>query len=226
MQMKKTLEVTNIVPCANIIYWYLRVHDLPLEKLANRHYEAPYLAWQIVRKVRNPFFTNGTGFEGYLVGYCDTFEDVLETLLKTGHDILAAIARAYRLEYGFRAKLMKTLTGEICNLDAIQIWCAYLGVSVARLRCNLLHNKIGRKFHEETYRLVTHHPDIHYQIIDHRIMQNYMIESGYMKGDPVVDIPITQLKPSDQDAWQVIQSIGKFGHPLIRHLLNAYPVYG
>jgi hypothetical protein len=217
----RLLKIENEVPFAHALYWQLKLEGQSLETLARDHrYELPYLAWETVRKARNPFFVKGTGFEGYFVGICESPEDALDEILRTGHEILDSIAKLYRPEYGFKSTLMKTLSRELDDPKAIHVWSTCLGATVARLRCNLFKNREADAFHTETYRIVSRLPAITYTEDNHAIRQSYVIEAESLDAGPAIQINAAMFKPSDQDAWQVAESIGLFGHPLVRQFLD------
>ncbi len=183
-------------------------------------YEPHYLAWEMVRKGRNPFFENGTGFEGYFVGLCVAPEDALDRILDTGQHMLTSIARLYRFEPQFRSILIKTLTGEASDSQAMSEWATQLGASLARLRCNLIDNPQADAFQMDTYRLVSALPPIHYRKRDHTIRQCYMLDSCGEIDVARMVVGLSDLKSSEQEAWLVAQLVGKFGHPLVREFIR------
>src|SRR5215471_11729107 len=105
------------IPFTDSFYWWLQLNDFKLSQLVkdSRRYEQPYLAWEVVRKSRNPFFATGTGFEGYFIGMCQSAEEVLDAIIQISRNMLDCIARANRLNYGFQSRLMKTLTGDLSD---------------------------------------------------------------------------------------------------------------
>ncbi|MEO8606409.1 MAG: hypothetical protein ABI690_00885 [Chloroflexota bacterium] len=208
------------IPFADSFYWWLKLHNIGLADLvkASRRYEHPYLAWEVVRKNRNPFFVTGTGFEGYYIGVCDSPEAVLDAIILTSRNILTNIMREYRMDYGFKSRLMKTLLGEVSDPKAIGIWAAEFGATIARLRRNLQHNIEGDTFRIDTYRAVKSLPFIDYREDDHQIMHNYSI--GYPIPKPKIQVTMDSIHSTDQDAWLVAWSIGRFGHPLVREYLE------
>jgi hypothetical protein len=215
-----TLCLSGPVPFADSFYWWLKLNDVGLESLVkdSRRYEQPYLAWEMVRKNRNPFFMTGTGFEGYYIGVCHSAEEVLAAIILVNRQILTNIMRQYRMDYGFKSQLMKTLLGEVSDPKAIGIWAAEFGAAIARLRHNLQHNLEGDSFRIETYRAVKTLPPIDYREDDHQILHSYSI--GYQIPKPKIQVTIDSIHPADQDAWLVAWSIGRFGHPLIREYLE------
>jgi hypothetical protein len=210
--------VQTEVPFGASIGVWLRINGLAPDELltASHRYDQQYLAWETVRKCRNPFFENGTGFEGYLVGTCQTIEQALEQVVAVGQASLDSISRLYRFNYGFKSRLMKTLTGEYHDPKAMSEWSAQLGAAAARLRCRLLYNSQAAAFREQTYRIVGKLPGIRYFNKGQTIKQTYTL--GFCGLDHVrqVSIDVGQLRPSDQDAWIVAHFIGRFGHPLVR----------
>jgi hypothetical protein len=191
---------------------------LPLRTLIRDHrYDESYLAWEVVRLCSNPFFDHGTGFEGYLVGTCPTPEAALADLLAIMRGILDSITRRYRLEYGLRRRLMHTLFGDLTDREGIEIWSTWLGITLARLRCNLLYNPPALAFRNETYRTVTTLKPIRYQQAFHSIEQEYEV-----KGEPPqrrLAIGWIDLPERDQEAWAMALVLGRFGHPLLRQVV-------
>lgn len=223
------ITIHNHVPFADPLYWYLRLEGLGLADLAGKHrYDKSYLAWETVRRSTNPFFEKGTGFEGYFVGRTDLPEEVLEELLKLGHDSLDNLAHQYRFEYGFRNKLMKTLAGESYNLPAVNFWATWLGAMLARLRAQVYRSMQATAFHNDTYQQVNLLPLIKFQenASLHAIEQQYRIGSARKNNHQKIAVSGANLRTSDREAWRLVSSIGKFGHPLVRELLQRAPYSG
>ncbi len=224
MVYESTLKIDSIVPFSDCIYWQLLMNheQTPTSLLAESHqYDHPYLAWETVRRRRNPYFESGTGFEGYLVGICHSPDEALEQILAISRGMLIGIARLYRFEYGFRSKLRQTLSGEASDPKAIAEWSAQLGAALARLRCNLFHNREADAFREETYQVVSGLPPIDYHAVNHAFRQVYSVDCQHIPNTVKMVINAQQLPTADQEAWLVAQAIGKFGHPLVREFLRA-----
>ncbi len=220
-------KVEKRVPFGQSLCVYFGIHDVRYSDLsAKNRVERTYLAWETVRKKTNPYFTEGTGFEGYLVGICPTPADALEAILKANQHILDAIARLYHFESCFRSRLMRTLNGEIDDPESIHIWSAYLGAELGQLRVHIPRNKSAILFQNQTYQIVALLPPITYRQVDYDLAQNYGI--GYVDNAVTVVIPSqpkmlikeTMLNPSQQTAWHVAANIGRFGHPLVRKYLD------
>ncbi|MCC7449736.1 MAG: hypothetical protein IT324_20115 [Anaerolineae bacterium] len=223
MGYESTLKVDSVVPFSDRIYWrlYLNNRQSPARLLEESHqYDYPYLAWETVRKRRNPFFEQGTGFEGYFVGICHSPDEMLARILSISRGMLVSIARLYRYEYSFQSKLRKTLNGESSDPKAMAEWSAQLGATLARLRCNLLHNQNADAFRDETYRIVSGLPPIDYHATDHALRQVYCVDTLHVPNTVKIIVNLQQLPDADQEAWQVAQAIGKFGHPLVREYLH------
>jgi hypothetical protein len=219
MSGKRILKIESTVPFSSSMYWWLRaVQDLSLEALiqSSRQYDRPYLAWETVRRRRNPFFENGTGFEGYLIGVCRSPDEALEQILLVGQGMLDNIIRLHRSDHSFKSRLIKTLLGEAYYPKAVAEWSVQLGATLARLHCNLLQNPQADDFHAETYRIVNDLPPISYRPGDHTLKQAYVLESNGGRRFVKAVVDLHMLKPLQQDAWLVAQSVGKFGHPLVR----------
>jgi hypothetical protein len=214
--------IQSPIPYGATLYGWLQLHDMSLDKLAQQshRYDRAYLAWETVRLVRNPFFTCGTGFEGYFVGICQSPEEMLARLLEIGHAMLASNARMYRYEFAFKSKLMKTLRGERIDRQAIEVWSALLGATLAKLRCHVYYHDSTYRFQNETYWAVNRLPYITYRLRDHRLEQEYRLphfNNGYIGKS---NFSLNALKPSDYDAGLVVSEIGCFGHPLLRAYLR------
>lgn len=193
----------------------------PIEE--SHYHDSQYLAWENVRKKRNPFFENGTGFEGYFVGICLSPEEVLEKILIINKDILNNLVRLYRFDYSFQSRLFKALTEDRADTKAMHDWAAEFGAALAKLRMNVheVHNPTADYFRSETYRIVKALPPIRYSEVEYQIGQHYVV--GFYNGQhnhQLVIMP-SMLKPNDQDPWLVAQLIGKFGHPLVREYLRC-----
>ncbi len=223
MPQAHLLQIDKNVPFGTDICCWLRLAaDWNWGNLvkASYRYEPNYLAWETVRKGRNPFFKNGTGFEGYFVGLCLTPEDALARILETAQQMLTSITRLYRFEPQFRSILIKTLDGEASNPRAMSEWTTQLGATLARLRCNLIRNPQADAFHTKIYDLVSRLPSINYIQNEHSIRQCYVIDSGYDPNVARMIVSMRDLKASEQDAWLIAESVGKFGHPLIREFMR------
>lgn len=213
--------VQSEVPFGAIIRSWLPCRAYRLDDFvdSSRAYDSRYLAWETVRKARNPFFVNGTGFEGYLVGQCNSPEEALNTILSVCQGSLERIARLYRYNWEFRSRLFKVLRREHGDSKAIAEWSAQLGAILGLLRCNVYRTPAAQQFQTQTYLLTTQLPPIDY--IDHggHLDQRYMLICD--NGEHFVKVRVEPgiLKPSQEDAWMVAEHIGEFGHPLIREYL-------
>jgi hypothetical protein len=219
---ERYLNVVNTVPFDSSIYWQLHTapYDLDFWVSDSRRFESAYLRWETVRKTKNPFFTEGTGFEGYFVGIDLSPEAVLERLLAIGHAILESITRQYRLEYGFKGHLMKTLYGEDSDFKAMEIWSTQLGAALGRLRCNLNHNPQAEHYRTVIANTVDNLPPMRYQEANHHIEQTYSLALPDAMADHNLTINAHNVRRTDQDAWLVAERIGRFGHPLVREFVR------
>jgi len=215
-------KIDNEAPFAGSIYWWLVGHEADAPGLVknSRRYEANYIAWQSVRKARNPFFENGTGFEGYLVGICRSPDEALEEILTICEGMLASTTRLHRFDYGFRSRLMHTLTGEHDDLEAMREWAALFGESLARLHSRARGNEYATCFRRETYDIIRQFPAIAYRADHDQVQQEYFVGRSLSDRFHTAPVTPTTLKPAEQDQWQVAQTIGKFGHPLLREYLR------
>jgi len=219
--MTTCIEISTEVPFGRSLYGWLSAHNLRLDEIVQHdQMEMRYLAWETVRKTLNPFFVVGTGFEGYLVGRCAGPEAALETILTINQRVLESIARLYRFEYGFRSRLMKTLTREASDPVAIHIWSGHLGAELGRLRAQALINPEAQSFQHQTYSSIQTLPPITYHERDNNIGQTYAVVADYSPRQDRLNITLPMLKPYQQDAWLVAQNIGEFGHPMVRKYLD------
>lgn len=212
--------IQSEVPFGHLLYANLYLHQQQVGDFhAHAHTERSYLAWEHVRLKSNPYFYKGTGLEGYLVGRYTQPEEALEAILTLGQNTLDAIGRLYRFEYGFRNHLMQSLfTGE-GDVAYIQIWSAYFGAMLGMLRAQILNNRDAQNFRAHTYDVVHLLPSIHYDTVGNDVMQTYAIGAERTYGTGKINITAGVLPPQQQDAWIVVENIGKFGHPLVRHVL-------
>lgn len=188
--------------------------------------EQRYLAWETVRKKTNPYFIEGTGFEGYLVGTCTSSHEALETILNINQHILDAIARLYHFDTQFQSRLMQTLAGEVNDPAMTHIWSAYLGAELGMLRVRIPRNKTALLFQTQTYQIVSMLPKIAYQCADNTVRQKYAV--GYIDNAVVsgltnpskIVVHEQNLNPSQQTAWYLAKNVGQFGHPLVRKWLD------
>lgn len=215
-------RIEGEVPFGQILLWWLdelqNEKGIPVTELSHR-FDRPYLAWESVRLVRNPFFNKGTGFEGYLVGRISSAEEALDYLLALGHQTLDSQTRLYRHQYGFRRRLMQTLRGERADLDTLREWSVTLGALLARLRAEMHRSPQAEAFRHETYRQVEGLPPIRYLEEGNELKQVYEIRDAEHPSSPPLYIDLNHLRSTDQEAWQVAAEIGKFGHPLVREVL-------
>ncbi|MBX3066051.1 MAG: hypothetical protein KF726_23940 [Anaerolineae bacterium] len=216
------ISVEKNTPFGDYLYSWLHLsvnRNLATVSQLSGQFERPYLAWEIVRKGRNPYFENGTGFEGYFIGQCSSADEALHKLIAVGEEMRQNLFRLYHFDLSFHSKLMRTIMGESADPRAIFEWATEFGAELARLRCNYLRNQEADKFRTETYRLSYALPPINYHEDKDTIRQQYAI---YRDSKPSTKEIINPklLKPAEQDAWVVVQSIGKFGHPLLREFLH------
>jgi hypothetical protein len=220
-------KIEKTVPFGQSLCIQFDIHEVRFSELPSKtRVEKNYLAWETVRKKTNPYFVEGTGFEGYLVGTCPNSDAALEAILKANQHILDAIARLYHFQSLFKTRLMRTLNGEIDDPESIHIWSAYLGAELGQLRTHIPRNKSAILFQNQTYQIVALLPPIAYRKVDHQLVQNYGI--GYVDnavavvptGSAKVTIKENMLNPGQQTAWRVAANIGRFGHPLVRKFLD------
>ena len=219
--MNEIRKIESEVPFGHIIYGWLYLNNHQLDMLVNHdQIEKAYIAWETVRQECNPYFVKGTGFEGYFVGRCSIPEAALDAIIAINQHILDAIARLYRFQGGFRARLMRTLVRESSDLPSIEVWSSYLGAELARLRAQILPIQDAQEFQRQTYRIISMLPPIAYSEANADVTQRYAI--GALTTPTYAKLNITRhmLKPSQQDAWLVAENIGEFGHPLVRRLLD------
>ena len=220
--MRRVLILDADVPYGAFVSGWLQVHSVTLERLVeqSRQFERSYLAWETVRKVRNPYFEDGTGFEGYFVGRLGSPGEALEMLLKIGQEMIENNRRLYPYNPLFRSRLMRTLRGELEDPDCIEVWAAQFGAVLGRLRCNLLTNQKASLFQAETYLLTNRLPPITYERRKLTIQERYRLPFGMTDHGIKWSLRHELMQTSKQDAGLVATSVGKFGHPLIRAYLN------
>lgn len=224
---KGYLCVETDVPCASAIASWLCLTDRPFDQLIgpSRNFEAAYLAWETVRKARNPYFIEGTGFEGYFIGVYTSPDEMLARLLQLGHTLLDSNYRMYRFDSRFRSHLMDALVGEWLDYETLGVWSDLLGGMLARLRCNVHINEQALIFQAETYRMTSHLRPIAYCPSDRTIRQSYVLPFFLADHVQHIGLDLTALKPSDYDAGLVVDKIGCFGHPLVREFLRQHTPY-
>ncbi len=215
------MTIQSEVPFGRALYFQLHLNGQHLSEVA-RHdqFESHYLAWETVRKETNPFFVQGTGFEGYFVGRCELPEAALESILAVSQHMLDAIARLYRFQSPVRTRLMNTLTRESSDLSSIHIWSAYLGAELGKLRMQILGDPKAEVFRTQTYKLISTLPPMRFQENDADVTQTYAVAAPHDLPPGKLVITSQMLNPSQQDAWLVAQNIGQFGHPLVRKILD------
>lgn len=219
--MSGIITIESEVPFGQMLYGWLYMQELPLNKVVHHDaIETHYLAWETVRKQINPFFQNGTGFEGYLISRCPSAESALEEILDINQNILDAIARLYRFQYGFRSRLMKTLTRDASDPEAIHIWSTYLGAALGKLRAQMAQDPQAQLFRTRTYQIVKTLPPMTYYAFDTDVLQKYAVGTENGSGKAKLCVLPQMLNPSQQDAWLVAEVIGEFGHPMVRNVLD------
>ncbi len=218
--------IESEVPYADLIAWWLKMNEAlrtgnPIE-YSHRH-DSQYLAWEDVRLERNPFFAEGTGFEGYFVDGQRGPIEVLELIIANCRQMLDSIARYHPHNWIWRSRMMKTLTGEQHDPQAIAEWSALLGATLGRLRAEIIRNRnpAAQHFHNETYEIVQQLPPIAYHAnAQTPIQQRYLLGAYPDSPKGIICIDPALLKPSEQEAWRVAQLVGKFGHPLVREFVR------
>lgn len=189
----------------------------------SHRFDRPYLAWESVRLVRNPYFEKGTGLEGYWIGQATSSEEVFDGLLHIGRDVLNSQVHLYRYQPNFRRRLMRALRGESIDFKVLTEWSVVLGAMLGRLRCNVHRNPVADTFRRETYRQVEGLPLIQYQEVGNDLRQVYELRDGEHPDGQRLYVDPNLLSTTDLEAWQIAASIGKFGHPLVRELLVSKP---
>ncbi len=215
--------VESIVPFGDALLWWIdhlrNDHGLPVSQLSHE-FDRSFLAWETVRLSRNPFFSNGTGFEGYWVGLCPSPDAALDQLLQIGHATLDSQARLFRFRGGYRRRLLRALQGEGGDLEAMAEWSIELGAILGRLRCNIYREPQAGTFRSETYRQVEGLPPIAYRENQEDLQQTYEVRDADNPAQPLLYVDPHHLHTTDQEAWEVVRALGKFGHPLVREVLS------
>jgi len=215
--------VESIVPFGDALLWWIdhlrNDHGLPVSQLSHE-FDRSFLAWETVRLSRNPFFSNGTGFEGYWVGLCPSPDAALDQLLQIGHATLDSQARLFRFRGGYRRRLLRALQGEGGDLEAMAEWSIEFGAILGRLRCNIYREPQAGTFRSETYRQVEGLPPIAYRENQEDLQQTYEVRDADNPAQPLLYVDPHHLHTTDQEAWEVVRALGKFGHPLVREVLS------
>ncbi len=216
-------HIHSEVPFGVTLHLWLDWRQEPLDHFASEshRYEQRYLAWETVRKVRNPFFVNGSGFEGYFVGRYQQPEDTLDAILLVCQQLLDRIARLHRFDGGLRRNLLRVLLRERSDTQVMQEWAAQFGATVGTLRTYLCHNPQAQQFQAETYRVAQFLPPIHYSEQTYHLEQDYAVAGQPLSEVEKLLVEVQLLKPIQQEAWLVAEHIGEFGHPLVREYLAA-----
>lgn len=214
-------HIHSTVPFSRAIHTWLHYANPSYEYFIreSRDYEARYLAWETVRKGRNPFFVKGTGLEGYLVGRCTSPEEALTTILGIAQTTLDRIARYYRYNWEFRARLLRVLRRECDDPQGIAEWSAQLGAMLGVLRCHVLRCPEAQHFQTQTYLMTTCLPRMDYAENGDHLDQSYAVIDDPQLRDGRLSVDLAMLNPAQQEAWIVADAIGEFGHPLIREYL-------
>jgi hypothetical protein len=220
---KGLLTVESLVPYSGAMVGWLHLYGLPLQTLEapSRWYERAFLAWEMVRRVRNPFFSEGTGFEGYYIGLCATAEQMTDALLQLGHTMLTHNQQLYPHDTLFHDRLLWALTGENDDPEALLVWSAELGATLGRLRAWAASRPAAGSFQSETYRMTNTLPALQYTLANGRIAQTYTLPYPSTAQTHKLDITPASLHPADYEAAVVVWSVGKLGHPLVRQYLSA-----
>ena len=214
-------RIESEVPFGRVLAVTLQLNQIDLRKEINHDpVQRTYLAWETVRKESNPYFTEGTGFEGYFVGRCSIPETALEAILGINQHILDAITRMYRYQYKFRSTLMKTLMREASDFGAIHVWSAYFGAELGRLRAQIFVEPEAQEFQLQTYRIINMLPPMIFCGEGDSVRQTYAIGALPTPKYHKVSVNAAMLNPSQRDAWLVAENIGIFGHPLVRKFLD------
>jgi hypothetical protein len=216
-------RIEGEVPFGDSLWWWLvqlAPDDSSRRVEEARRFDRPYLAWESVRLVRNPYFVKGTGFEGYWVGQSRSAEEVLDELLQIGQFTLDSHLRLYRYQPRFRHRLTQALYEEEVDRKSLQEWSNTLGALLARLRCNVYRSTPADLFRRETYRQVEGLPPIRYRKLSGDFHQIYEIRDADSPTAARLQVDPQQLPPHHRDAWAVAEAIGKFGHPLVRSVLH------
>ena len=193
-----TCAITTIMGCSSL--------------QLSHEFDRSYLAWETVRLSRNPFFSNGTGTEGYWVGLCQSSRP-LDQLLQLGNGAQSQ-ARLFRYRGATAAGCARALQGEGSDLETMAEWSIELGAILGRLRCNLYKNPRpvlpprnlppgrGCRPLPPTTRAG-------------RLAANAESARRRQPGAAAASTDPNHLRTTDQEAWDVVASLGKFGHPLV-----------
>jgi hypothetical protein len=218
---KGLLTVESNVPYGASIAGWLALHDRPFSDLEHpsRWYERAFLAWETVRRVRNPFFSEGTGFEGYYIGQCHSADEMTARLLELGHAMIASNDRLYPYDYAFKTRLMNALSSESVDVPALKVWAELLGAMLGRLRRIAGQTPAAGVFQTETYRMTNSVPPIRYSLTRQNVQQTYTLPFPPQANGRKLAIDFSTLAPTDRDAAMVVWSVGRLGHPLVRQYL-------
>lgn len=218
---KGLLIVESDVPYSTAIVAWLRLRGLPLEAIEHpsRGYERAFLAWETVRRVRNPFFREGTGFEGYFIGQCSDADDMTHRLLALGQAMIDSNRRFYSPDSPLLPRLDAALTTDAADVEALLAWSSLLGAMLGRLRAAALRVPDAAIYQSDTYRMTNALPQISYTLAGGRIRQTYTLPYPSQSSQRKIAVDARLLPAPDRAAARVIWSVGKLGHPLVRQYL-------
>ncbi|MCL6096082.1 MAG: hypothetical protein M1444_00145 [Patescibacteria group bacterium] len=198
----------------------------------SRKYDSPYLAWELVRKLRagtadsvGQVFSDGirlpnTGFEGYFSGLPP--EEVVAEEADLGIKILRGMGyfANYETTRYTLWEMNRFLSGRIQTKDVVgimQYFDEIFAVTLARARARSADD--CESFRRETYAHLSKGHSISYQIDQDGIHQTITL--------PVVPCeqiapPRVELKRIQLKGYLTLAEIGRFGHPLGRSALDFY----
>jgi hypothetical protein len=182
-----------------------------------------YLAWEYVRDGRNPYFRNGTGLEGYLIGRVNHGEEARETLALIGQRILDVAVKRHG-SYGWADSIFRIAANQELHLtdrkrmrEVLDILDSVFGAELARQRSQMLLCSEAVKFRQETYELVKLRPDINHTILGGKLVMSYCLPSETVNDKQ--ELTMLGLNPHQQEGLLVAMGIGRMGVPAIRILV-------
>lgn len=210
-------QMANLHHGSFITKW-LEIKGLSLRDLVglvNHNQDRGLLAWQNVKFARNPFFAEGTGFEGYDFGLVQSSAEELENLISDGQGILDSIARLHRNDRQYINVLINTLYGDQHEPRAINEWTDILGALLAKKRAKLINNPVGEKFRTETHTIVGALPKVQWHHSGDNIIKSFSLgQSVDVTGKPKLES--YDLTSKQEEALAVMMLLGEYGDPLIR----------
>lgn len=176
---------------------------------------ANFLAWMLMRE-RNPFFTQGTGWEGYAVAHTVQPAHVLEWELQLGKSMIDRMYEA-NPPGSVRQEYLRFMEGKL-SVANLRYWNAAFGAELARQRARTLQHPLARAYRLQTYQQLPTISEVSVALEFGTSFEQYMLPQIELHQVQRIDLSreFERMTDLQQVSLRLLCLLGMLGHPAVR----------